>query len=1015
MKNLKSFALAAISLLGFAACQQVEISPEVKPEATHTVTFVAGAPETKTTVNIDGTTAKFKWTADDINRITLYENGVPATETKGALTDGLMTIKATFDGSATEGENTYIAVVNSSNDLQIMYGEAYDESTDILVSKAVSSFDGVNGVQLQFRREVAIAKMTLKGLDANEEINSITVSSNATIANKYTVNGWSKEETDAKTELKVVSEYSMGEEAGHKITANTSGEAVVWFTCIPQDGATLTVKVEAADGDTYTKEFSRAITLSQGDVTTFGVAMTKEAVVTPSYTIVFLNSTAGQGTSLSATTKASTVIEDGLDYVLSQPFSSVTACYYGGNQPLRVGKANNPAAGSVVIGLSEAGQVPATRIILSAKQYSSGKTQVIGVNGSDKQQPGNDYTDLSYDLDGSDISSIKLDTDGYIYVKSITVEYGETIKTKLATPTNVAVSEAKVVSWDAVDGAASYILTIGSDEFPCETNSYDAKDIADEYYDVAVVAVPSDTENYKNSDAATLTDAKFGTPTLATPTLKEGAVDEFSVNATWTVDPRATEGYNCELYNGDNKVGESKTVKTGSVTFDRLDDGVTYTLKVNALAVDGTKAYAASAVASIELTTEGTSKISDITSTGTYTVKNAVVLAVITDNNAIIGDETGMMKLYNSAGHGLKLGQTITVGGSVTSYSNCFQFSAPTISNIVDGSTPSYGEADTMDKAYLTSYVSGTAAPKYVQFSGAQQTSNTEIKVGDKTITLSASQASTNGKYVRGTGFLYGWFKSTIYFYVVSIEEDKTVPQLSVSPTSKTWESDEVDEVTFTVTTNTEGVKDWTTTEKNLGWATVKVDKAKGTITVTPNGTNEEETANKGTITVTHADDNTLTETITLTQKAAGSTGEKTETIDFESAADSYSFWTFTNMTSQQTGSITAHGGTNYGTTGGKTTASITTNSTIASPKSITFFVSKESKNTTSSSWKIQVSSDNKAWTDVKTQSATSMSKGSWVEVTQDLSSYSNVYVRVYYDGTTAVRSIDDLTFTYSN
>ena len=50
---------------------------------------------------------------------------------------------------------------------------------------------------------------------------------------------------------------------------------------------------------------------------------------------------------------------------------------------------------------------------------------------------------------------------------------------------------------------------------------------------------------------------------------------------------------------------------------------------------------------------------------------------------------------------------------------------------------------------------------------------------------------------------------------------------------------------------------------------------------------------------------------------------EKTLTIDFESATTVYSDWTFTNMTSLQTGSITAHGGTNYGTTGGKTTASI--------------------------------------------------------------------------------------------
>ena len=136
--------------------------------------------------------------------------------------------------------------------------------------------------------------------------------------------------------------------------------------------------------------------------------------------------------------------------------------------------------------------------------------------------------------------------------------------------------------------------------------------------------------------------------------------------------------------------------------------------------------------------------------------------------------------------------------------------------------------------------------------------------------------------------------------------------------------------------------------------------------------------------------------------------------IDFESASTDYTDWTFTNMTSQQTGTITAHGGTYYGTTGGKTTADITTKNAISYPQSITFYVSKESKNTTSSSWKLQVSSDNKTWTDVKTQSATSMNKGTWVEVEQSLSSYTNVYVRIAYSGTTAVRNIDDISLTYS-
>lgn len=136
--------------------------------------------------------------------------------------------------------------------------------------------------------------------------------------------------------------------------------------------------------------------------------------------------------------------------------------------------------------------------------------------------------------------------------------------------------------------------------------------------------------------------------------------------------------------------------------------------------------------------------------------------------------------------------------------------------------------------------------------------------------------------------------------------------------------------------------------------------------------------------------------------------------IDFESESTAYTDWTFVEMTSQQTGSITAHGGTYYGTTGGKASASITTKNAISYPQSITFYVSKQTTNTTSSSWKLQVSSDSTTWTDVKEQSATSMSKGTWVEVKQSLSSYTNVYVRIAYSASTAVRNIDDISLTYS-
>ncbi len=137
-------------------------------------------------------------------------------------------------------------------------------------------------------------------------------------------------------------------------------------------------------------------------------------------------------------------------------------------------------------------------------------------------------------------------------------------------------------------------------------------------------------------------------------------------------------------------------------------------------------------------------------------------------------------------------------------------------------------------------------------------------------------------------------------------------------------------------------------------------------------------------------------------------------TIDFESAASTYTDWTFASMESQQTGSITAHGGTYYGTTGGKATASIATKAKVATPNTLTCYVSKQTANTTSSTWYIQVSEDGTTWTNVASQSATSMSKGTWVEFTADLTSYNDVYVRVYYSGSTAVRNIDDLTLTTS-
>jgi len=143
----------------------------------------------------------------------------------------------------------------------------------------------------------------------------------------------------------------------------------------------------------------------------------------------------------------------------------------------------------------------------------------------------------------------------------------------------------------------------------------------------------------------------------------------------------------------------------------------------------------------------------------------------------------------------------------------------------------------------------------------------------------------------------------------------------------------------------------------------------------------------------------------------------ETLTIDFENDASTYASWTFTNIKAKCTNSnVTAHGGSYFGNTDGKASGSIVTKETVSNPGVLTFYVSKESTNTTASTWYVKVSSDGETWNVVGDgQSASSMARGTWVEVSKDLSSYSNVYVGIFYDGTTAKRDIDDITLAMAD
>ena len=198
------------------------------------------------------------------------------------------------------------------------------------------------------------------------------------------------------------------------------------------------------------------------------------------------------------------------------------------------------------------------------------------------------------------------------------------------------------------------------------------------------------------------------------------------------------------------------------------------------------------------------------------------------------------------------------------------------------------------DKGNLTIYPNGLT-DKWLY----SASSGTDVKVGNsKTNNIFTLDTKTKYLYNVGTKRYLGVYKTsdwrayasatgtsnianqTLCFYVKGGPIDNTRPTLSVDQTSKVWAADATDAFVVKVTVNSEG-GDWTVTPETLSWATIAVDKAAGTITVTPNGANEKDTANEATLTVTHTTDVSLTKEITLKQNAAGGEATKTYTLTF--------------------------------------------------------------------------------------------------------------------------------------
>ena len=272
-----SFLAIVATLSSFISCQKETGTPKDDIKSSHTVSFVADAPRTKTNATVDGNKVNYSWVKGDEDKFNVYEivggEHTPASIVTAILKDGLMEISATFGGEKISDAsyqavfNTGVKTAQTNND-----ETGYDQDSDVLVSEVVSdpNNDFDNGIALKFKRLVAVNKATLKNLEKGAYVahTIIETTDGKDLAGNYS------NITDSFGDC----ESKISVETLHGITGGT---APVNFITLPVADTKLKVTAVTIDGNNnfvaaYEKTFSKGISLTQGNLTSFGVLMSEK-------------------------------------------------------------------------------------------------------------------------------------------------------------------------------------------------------------------------------------------------------------------------------------------------------------------------------------------------------------------------------------------------------------------------------------------------------------------------------------------------------------------------------------------------------------------------------------------------------------------------------------------------------------------------------------------------------------------------------------------------------------------
>ena len=549
-KLLKSLMLFAAAAMALTSCENEAMNEGIEANDTVTMTFVAGAPESKTAVSINDNVPTFTWSTGD--KVGFYYVDVEGTGKKkknsGAAVIGEKETTATFTltleavdkitGASAYNVGAFYpgpswvshADADPFNNVKVKINAGqsltegtFDPTADLMIAKPFMdiALESSNTKTLEFHRIAAIGKMNLKldGMESGEIIKSVKFS----LAEGTHFTGPVFLDMEKQTYTLGTEDTSNAVTLSGELAANAE-RTEIFFTCFPGEySGTYTIDVET-DKATYKKAatLSKALSFTEGNVLSFNATVGNRDV-----------EVVEEGETVDVLNRASTSATD--QNYKDWTFTGTSGAVYkgqsaGSNSSIQLRSNNN---NSGIVTTTSGGTVKKVAVTWN-NSTSNGRTLIIyGKNSAytaatdlyDTNEQGTELgtivcgTSTELEIEG-DYTHIGLRSkSGAMYLTEIEITWagagqgGETPEPdKPATPVELVMSNVTcsaqtetslTFTWTAVENAIAYqVYFDGVDKGTTKDLTYTATGLtAGTIHTIAVKAV-GDGTNYTTSSTA---------------------------------------------------------------------------------------------------------------------------------------------------------------------------------------------------------------------------------------------------------------------------------------------------------------------------------------------------------------------------------------------------------------------------------------------------------------------------------------------------------------------------------